>query len=148
MSAFVTFNTTKGHDIALKMIASEKSFFGSRKTNNDQEIFDCNPTIKQAPDPSNIIWENYSISFNRKLFNQILIGLILIIIYFVILTLFTLNKRTANKFFNIFPLETSCSCIASVYENKNGTIDDFSNWAKYAKFDKKNALYSHGDGQY
>jgi hypothetical protein len=78
------------------MIASEKSFFGYRKTNENQEIFDCNPTIKQAPDPSNIIWENYSISFNRKLFNQFLIGLILIIIYFVILTLFTLNKRTAN----------------------------------------------------
>ena len=117
VSAFVTFNTTRGHDIALKHINSEKSFFGSRKSNEDHVIFECNPILKGAPDPSNIIWESYSISFSRKLFNQILIGLIIVIIYIFILTLFTLNKRTANKFFNIFPLETSCGCLASVYEN-------------------------------
>jgi len=42
-------------------MGSKKSCCG-KKANTNHDIFGENPLIKKATEPSNIIWENYSIS--------------------------------------------------------------------------------------
>ena len=40
---------------------SQKNFFGQYSPNLKHKLFGVHPVVKKAPEPSNIIWENYSV---------------------------------------------------------------------------------------
>ena len=62
VSAFVTFESHKTQATVLKFMKSKKSIFGFRSPNMRHKLFGVSPIIKKAPEPSNIIWEHYSVS--------------------------------------------------------------------------------------
>ena len=62
VSAFVTFKTAAGFRTAIKNLGSKKNCLNKWTNNDGMEIFGEQTIVKQAPDPSNIIWENYSVS--------------------------------------------------------------------------------------
>ena len=62
-------------------MGKEKTLFGKRKQNYNHVIFGEHPIVKKAPEPSNIIWENYSVSRKYILIRRICAYILIMIIY-------------------------------------------------------------------
>ena len=57
----MTFADSRSYEMAAKhMLSKKSSFFKQRIPNERHAIFGESPVITKAPQPSNIIWENYS----------------------------------------------------------------------------------------
>jgi hypothetical protein len=92
---FVTFESNKAFQVAIKNMKSKKSWITSRRTPDKKHVlFGVHPIIKKAPEPSNIIWENYSISSRTVIIRKIKVFSFMAIVY---ISLFYLSIRMYTK---------------------------------------------------
>jgi len=89
--AFVTFETAKGLQTCLKRMGpkSRECCQKMDSENYNHQIFGVHPKVTKAPDPSQIIWENYSISDNaqrwRRVLASVFITLVIVVLYCLII---------------------------------------------------------------
>jgi hypothetical protein len=105
VSAFVTFETAKGFQTCLKRMGkkSKKCCSKSGEDNYNHHLFGVNPLVKKAPDPSQIIWESYSISDIemrfRRIFVYCFLTLLLLLLY---ISIFVISLK-GTQFESVFP---------------------------------------------
>jgi hypothetical protein len=106
-AAFVTFKTSLGYRTALKHMGAHK-VFGFFIPATRHEICGEYVRVIKAPEPSDVRWENYSISWKRKLLNNILVHIGIICTIFIFFILFTFLKLRAQIFSLYFPPFVNC----------------------------------------
>ena len=74
----------------MHQLRSKKGLCG-RRPNNNHFIFNENQTVKKATEPSNIIWESYSISDKQRKIRKVVTIIILIVVYTFFIILFCLE---------------------------------------------------------
>lgn len=79
LNAFVTLNSQKTVRKLIKTCGSTKNLLSQSQPNNNFEIFGQKAVLKMAPDPSNILWSNYSRSGSTLNRSLLITGTLLVI---------------------------------------------------------------------
>ena len=75
--------------------------------------------VEAAPDPSDIIWENLSITKKTQLNNKYVIYGFISVVIFVIFVLFAILKQINVMQLNNYPARTNCEEIDRVYKDED-----------------------------
>lgn len=92
-----------------------RKVYKTRIANTKIDFLDDNPIINRATEPSDIIWENYSITKGQILRNKILAYIFLAIFNFLLFGCFILLKRTKPSMSFYFPKKIECHQILGKY---------------------------------
>lgn len=113
MAAFVIFETQEGYERAceIKPRLNWKNEVTSDKTFLDQPLF-----FKEAPEPTNIVWENRNVSYKTQFFRKIMVLLIIVLILVMAFVIFyTLKSFTAINNMK-YPLSNDCESISNLFK--------------------------------
>ena len=106
------------------------------------ELFGENTTIAEAPEPSNIIWENLEVGKTKQDTRGFAVGLLIAFFIFLTFLLFATLKTAAGENNVKYPRQIDCSHIASEFQ------DDIESLAEFALADKNATLEFKGAGIY
>lgn len=146
ISAFITFESNKAKEKVLSKMKSKKSWLTSKRSPNKSfKLFGVHPIIKKAPEPSDIIWENYSVLRStvrfRKLRMFTLMALSYLGLFFLSIKVFTFKTEYESK----FSLKIICNLVNDGFNRHH---HDDSTKEQEAIQDKAHALQGHGIGMY
>ena len=145
VSAFITFQDNQVFEESLKFMKSKKKMCGYWSVQTRFEIFDVNPLITRAPEPSNIIWENYTVSpwqrFKRKHLAYTVISVLYIILFFGLLKM----MRYTTDFQKYFSIEI---CQTKEFPFMENGVVNLDKMRKRAVEDKNPSLQGEGLGIY
>lgn len=125
----------------MKFMESKKNIFGRRQPNKLHKIFGEIPIIKQATEPSNIIWENFSINADIVEKRRKLMYIFFLIIYLIIFSVSIKIYQQDTEFEKNFNIKTQCNLITQYTTSNSLALEDAIN-------DKKDALEGNGIGFY
>ena len=126
---------------------SKKNILGIKQPVERHKLFQVSPIVKKAPEPSNIIWENYSVSrsdsYKFRLIALVVVLLIYSLFFYVSMLLYSYQTSYDEKFSD----KTNCHEIDYGFELKDGTLN-MTNYLHYAKADRNNSMNGEGFGVY
>lgn len=107
--AFVTWNSQEGYERCMKHLRTKKSFFGTPIFNKRKfEILDIPLQIREAPEPSDIIWENLSQSEEKTKSKQVTSYFLNFIVLAVVFSIFTVLKSNLQRSAERYPEWVEC----------------------------------------
>jgi hypothetical protein len=120
VQAFIIFETQEAKERCIKFFETSQDFFGNIVYGeNPLKLLNHNLSVRQASDPTNILWENQSRS-RRQMKCRIAIWLIAIILVFSIsILLFTYLKKFGVDIITKFPQNTNCESIDKLFNGEN-----------------------------
>jgi hypothetical protein len=114
-SAFVTFQTSFGFNTAMKYMKSTKNFFKRYSPNKNHQIFGVHPIVKKAPEPSNIIWESYSVSQRTARIRSLKTYLFMLFVYALVFFGFWKLYGYPTDFVRCFTVKIDCNEVYQVF---------------------------------
>ena len=117
--AFVIFTTQEARERCLNAFESSLDLLHKPKfKDNDHQLELFNepiPTIP-APEATNIIWENLSITDHQTFRNKIIIMTVITVILLVIFSIFIYLKQFASQNLAMSPNDTNCESIGNMFD--------------------------------
>lgn len=116
IAAFVTFTNEEGHDRAIKYMNQR-----NKRSYAPLEILGKKINAREAPEPSDIIWENLHVNYSTQKRNEFIAAAVITFFLGFTLVVFTWLKAFAgeNKF--KFPPSKDCQQVDSIYGAFNTT---------------------------
>jgi hypothetical protein len=108
VSAFVTFTTQEAQERCNKYLFAETELGYSNADQVDINILGQPAQINQAPEPTNVIWEDLGITGNRLLWNSIKANCLMFILVLAGFTFFWILKTLPNEVRKEFPTTAHC----------------------------------------
>lgn len=112
----MTFTTQEAKERAMKYYCK---FNEDGTDNNDYDPITSNEEVLEvldAPEPSNILWENLQISKLMVRVNQGAVYFAIIVILVIVFGIMALLKKTAADNLKMYPIRMPCDGIQSLYE--------------------------------
>ena len=106
------------------------------------EIFGHDATVKAAPEPTNIIWENQEVSHASQYRAELVVGFLVSLFIFCTFVLFAALKSRSGKNKIKYPSKIDCDYINSQFEN------DVTSYERYAQYDHAPTKLYRGAGIY
>lgn len=97
--------------------------------------------LEEAPEPSNLIWENQSIDDLQMLKNQVIIITFVVCFLALVHWLFSYLKQQATRSLATYPVGMNCNSIRKLFEDRDS-------YKRYAEFDREPTLLGKGTGVY
>ena len=141
--AFVTFTTQEAKERALKYL-SKKNENGTDNGDftDGFKSSDIELEVVDAPEPSNILWENLQVSKTMEKINQGAVYFAITIILVIVFVIMAFLKRATAENMQKYPSRTPCAGISSLYEGAE------ENYAKAATLDMQPTFDKVGGGYY
>ena len=143
VAAFITFETQEGYERAcnLRGVKNWKGKLTSAKhTFNGQLI-----AFNEAPEPTNILWENRDVTPQKRLKRKAIVVSIIFLLLLAAFTVFFVLKQQTILNYKKYPPTTDCKSISQMFKNDLGPS---SNYSIVASFDKENTMNQQGTGIY
>ena len=99
-------------------------------------------SFEEAPEPTNIIWENRHISYWNQFIRQIIVIIIIGVILLLAVVIFFFLKKIAIANQEKYPPSRDCVSISALFKDKP------SDYKKYADIDMDDTLSKKGTGVY
>jgi hypothetical protein len=142
VAAFITFENQEAYERAcnLKGVRNWKNELVQASASLLNEPF----AMWEAPEPTNIIWENRDKTVQEQLKRKIIVVLLIIVLLLAAFTAFYVLKRQAIDNYLKYPPTTDCKSIIDMF---GGDFND-PKFQDLAKRDKDNTLSFKGTGIY
>jgi hypothetical protein len=142
VTAFITFDSQDGYERACEFKGKENC--NGSITSFDDHEFDGEPLIfEEAPEPTNIIWENRQISYKQQMiWTAIVSAIIVFLLFLAFMAFFELKKQTIANY-QKYPPTTNCDDLDNIFGlTKDGVstgkkVENDVNFIKNAEADKK-----------
>lgn len=143
VAAFITFERQEGKDRAIKYFISEAQRQKEEKEANegggdgetdysrraalvakvDKALLGNEIVVKQAPEPSEILWHNRHVTDKKALCNKVIAFICSFIFLVAMFLLFTWMKSKSIKNMYRYPSTTNCKSVDSIFMDSDGSID-------------------------
>ena len=143
VAAFITFERQEGKDRAIKYFISEQQRQKREKEANegaddgetdfsrrtalvakvDKALLGNEIVVKQAPEPSEILWHNRNVTDRQRLCKKVIVFICSFIFLVVMFYTFTLMKVISIKNMYRYPSTTNCNFVDSIFTQSDGTIN-------------------------
>jgi len=118
VTAFITFETQEGYERACNIKAKRNWLC---RLNYEQEFLDAPLYFREAPEPTNIIWENRQVTFFQQIIRTIIVIAIILVLFVGCLFVFYYLKKTTVTNYQRYPPSTNCNSINSLFNNQLST---------------------------
>lgn len=146
--AFITFTTQEAKERAMKYY-SKYNEDGTSNSDYDPIISkDQEMEVVDAPEPSNILWENLQVSKLRVQVNQGVVYFAIFVILAIVFGTMTLLKKTASDNQKMYPPRMPCAGIDQLYTDGKTPVIENEWYIKAATEDKKPTYAYSGGGYY
>ena len=109
VTAFITFESTEGYERCVKYLCKHGTFSGeSNASYKPLPLLGENMHMNEAPEPSNVIWENLDVSKNTHRKRKIIVAIVIAIFIILTLILFSYLKGFAGINNLKYPPEIKC----------------------------------------
>lgn len=143
VAAFITFETQEGYERACNIKKQTKLFFFEEAT---REFMEEPLAFEEAPEPTNIIWENRHISGKNQFVRKVLVAISVLLFLILALVIFSLLKRTVLQNQLQYPPTTDCQMISGMFNVPEPL--DYQPYQAAAYADMNNTLNQIGVGLY
>lgn len=113
VAAFITFETQEGFERAKELTG--KKNWKDEIVSSEYTLLGEPLSMTQAPEPTNIIWENRDKSFQTKLKRKFIVVAIIIILLLGAFLAFYFLKRTTITNYRKYPPTTDCKSIIKMF---------------------------------
>eukprot|EP00347_Sterkiella_histriomuscorum_P002409 403368266 len=142
VAAFITFETQEGYERACNI--KGKKNWKKEIVNSKHKFFDDYLCFQEAPEPTNIIWENRDRTFKQQTTRKIIVVAIIIILLIAAFIAFYVLKLQTIRNYQKYPPATDCNSISEIF---GGNYDN-ANFIKYAEQDNSLTQNKKGTGIY
>jgi len=97
--------------------------------------------MAEAPEPSNILWENLHVTPRQQTCRKLLVSAAILVLLFGMFVLFTFLQLIAVKNANRYPASTDCTTVSAMFTD-NATFE------QYARIDEPYTVKQQGTGVY
>lgn len=120
--AFIIFTNQEANERCQNYL--HRSIGGKRNKNrkNFKFLGDI-PIFKDAPEPTNIIWENLEITPAQGRRRKCFTYMVILIFIFSVFLLFTFLKSRSGKNKLMYPVSTDCKAIQSLFTDNQGEVN-------------------------
>lgn len=111
------------------------------------DIMDQKVKFVDAPEPSNVIWENLEVTSRQRTSRKCGVGMVIFVFLIFTFVMFSLLKSTSGANKLKYPDYQDCPGIQQLFEKPDKTID-VATFELFAQNDKDLTLISRGTGYY
>jgi len=167
VAAFITFERQEGKDRAIKYFISEAQRKKEEKEANeeagdgetdfnrrqalvakvDKALLGNEIVVKNAPEPSEILWHNRHVTDRQALCNKVIAFVCSFIFLLGMFFLFTYMKKMTIHNMYRYPSTTNCNSVDSIFMVSDGSLDE-SLYKQYAIVDQPLTVSRQGTGIY
>ena len=94
---------------------------GNDKEDQTLSLYGIEINIQEAPEVTNVVWENLSVHYHEVVRNQFITVFVICAILFLVLVFFIFSKSAATSVLFKFPPSTNCDTINSMFNSVNET---------------------------
>ena len=137
VSAFITFNTQEGYERCNNSLFI-RTTAGLKNKNRDQTftlMSQSKPEVQDAPEPTNVIWENLEVSKREMTKRKCYVGTVIVLFVIVTFLFYTFLKTYSGQSKKQFPASINCKSVGSMFTSQ-------ADYKTYAELDKPATLES------
>lgn len=140
ITAFVTFTNQEANDRAVKYLVEKNR---DKKGSNDRleksecefESYGCVLKVTDAPEPSDIIWENLPITEQEIKFREAVVDFSIVFFMIAVLIFFTWLKVAQSETEFKYPRNTECRAVDSLFSSNQAANSEIKfNSTKKAEY--------------
>ena len=141
VTAFITFTTQEGYERCSEFLSGRLHTGLPNPKKRSFEFLGEQAQIADAPEPTNVIWENLEVSRKEINRRKCLAGLAVSVFIFCTFLLFTYLKTKSGKNKLKYPSTVDCDSIYTMFDSK-------SEFHRYAAYDQDETSQMQGEGYY
>lgn len=142
MAAFITFETQEGYERACNI--KGKRNWKREVVSAEHRFLGDFVSFEEAPEPTNIIWENRDKTFKEQTKRKVVVVVVIIVLLLAAFFAFYLLKQQTIRNQQKYPSTTNCQ---AVYDMFGGSLDN-PDFSKFAEADGPLAQHAKGTGLY